>query len=353
MLADGRAADALTVPGVAVESGDPRGGRSAADRFGGAAARGRPEHPQRHRSGGRGTGRRRSTRVTVEYEAGGYPGTTTFEVERDGSIGLAPTWRFATSPLAVMDLVVKGSMVFDVNGFTIDKRQVSVDGVDADPLAAVPLLVFSPGLYSVSVDTAISATPGVAVLSDSPFARFPSRSRPGDGGVRRRSCRRRSRSSSPAARPRRCCSRPAARSASSCRIASRRCPQWAIAAAADRHRRAGRRRMAHPARRGRGAHHGRRPLALRRLGHHRRARTSPSSSTATSACGRTAARRSSSPAPTRTDAPPLSARRGRRARPAPPGVRCTPRARHHRCDRRAGRGASGRGRRCDSTGSPR
>jgi hypothetical protein len=60
-------------------------------------------------------------------------------------------------------------MSFDVNGFAIDKRQVSVDGVDADPTAAVPLLVFSPGVYSVAVDTAISATPGVVVLSDSPF----------------------------------------------------------------------------------------------------------------------------------------------------------------------------------------
>jgi hypothetical protein len=112
-------------------------------------------------------------RVTVEYEAGGYPGTTSFVVERDGTIGIAPTWRFASSPLAVIDLVVKGSMSFRVNGFEVDKRQVSVEGADADPLAAVPLLVFSPGLYSVSVDTAISATPGVAVLSDSPFARIP------------------------------------------------------------------------------------------------------------------------------------------------------------------------------------
>jgi hypothetical protein len=113
------------------------------------------------------------TRVTVEYVAGGYDGRTTFEVVSNGSIGIAPTWRFATSPLAVMDLVVKGSMVFSVNGFEIDKRQVSVDGADAAPLDPVPLLVFSPGLYSVSVDTAISETPGVAVLSDSPFHDIP------------------------------------------------------------------------------------------------------------------------------------------------------------------------------------
>jgi len=88
-------------------------------------------------------------------------------------VGLAPTWRFSKSPLAVMDLTVGGSMSFEVNGFEIDKRQVSPEGVDADPAAAVPLLVFSPGVYSVSVDTPIAATSGVAVLSDSPFTDIP------------------------------------------------------------------------------------------------------------------------------------------------------------------------------------
>ena len=72
-----------------------------------------------------------------------------------------------------MNLTVTGSMSFDVNGFTLDKRQASPDGVDADPDAPVPLLVFSPGLYSVSVDNRIASTPGVAVLSDSPFHSIP------------------------------------------------------------------------------------------------------------------------------------------------------------------------------------
>jgi len=168
MLSAGHAAEALTVPGVAVDS--------AALQAAGLPATA-SEALLREAALGSLSGVRvvseegddEITRVTVEYEAGGHPGRTTFEVERAGSIGIAPTWRFATSPLAVLDLVVKGSMVFQVNGFEIDKRQVSVDGADADPLDPIPLLVFSPGLYSVLVDTAISATPGVAVLSDSPF----------------------------------------------------------------------------------------------------------------------------------------------------------------------------------------
>ncbi|MDY0908173.1 hypothetical protein [Microbacterium sp. CFBP9034] len=172
MLADGRAAEALTVPGVAVDSaaleeaGLPTTASEALLREAALAPLSKARVVSAETDGA-------VTRVTVEYEAGGYPGTTTFSVERDGSIGIAPTWRFATSPLAVMNLVVRGSMVFQVNGFEVDKRQVSIDGADAEPLDPLPLLVFSPGLYSVSVDTAVSATPGVAVLSDSPFHSIP------------------------------------------------------------------------------------------------------------------------------------------------------------------------------------
>ncbi|MFJ6651869.1 hypothetical protein ACIQLJ_03620 [Microbacterium sp. NPDC091313] len=111
------------------------------------------------------------TRVSVRYRVGGTDGQTTFEVQQQGWIGPLPQWRFATSPLAVVDLTVRGSMRFDVNDFAIDKRQIAGDAVD--PLASLPLLVFSPGLYSISVDTAISATPGVAVLADAPRTGIP------------------------------------------------------------------------------------------------------------------------------------------------------------------------------------
>lgn len=172
LLADGRAAEALAVPGVSVDSaaleaaGLPATSSEALLRSDALATLSDVRAVSEQTEGD-------LTRVTFEYWAGDFPGVTTFEVERDGSVGLAPTWRFATSPLAVIDLTVGGSMTFDVNGFAIDKRQVSPEGADADPLAAVPLLVFSPGIYSVSVATNISATPGVAVLSDSPFASVP------------------------------------------------------------------------------------------------------------------------------------------------------------------------------------
>lgn len=172
LLAEGRAADALAVPGVAVTSAEleaaglPSTASEALLRSAALAPISDVEVVSEEQDGD-------VTHVTIEYQARGYDGRTTFSVERDGTIGLAPTWRFAESPLAVMNLGVSGSMVFDVNGFEIDKRQVSPEGADADPAAPVSLLVFSPGLYSVSVDTAISSTPGVAVLSDSPFHAIP------------------------------------------------------------------------------------------------------------------------------------------------------------------------------------
>jgi hypothetical protein len=172
LLSEGRAADALTVPGVAVTSAElaaaglPPTASEALLRSAALAPISDVRVVSQEQDGD-------ITRVTIEYRARGYEGTTTFSVERDGSIGPAPTWRFARSPLAVMNLGVTGSMVFDVNGFEIDKRQVSPDGDEADPAAPVSLLVFSPGLYSVSVDTPISSTPGVAVLSDSPFRAIP------------------------------------------------------------------------------------------------------------------------------------------------------------------------------------
>jgi hypothetical protein len=172
MLSSGRAAEALTVPGVAVSSEELEAAGlpiTASDALLRSAALAPLEDARVVSTASEGD----LTLVTVDYDAGGQAGTTTFEIERDGWIGIAPTWRFATSPLAVMDLEVRGSMQFTVNGFELDKRQVSSDGADVDPLAPLPLLVFSPGLYAVSVDTAISATPGVAVLSDSPFHSVP------------------------------------------------------------------------------------------------------------------------------------------------------------------------------------
>jgi hypothetical protein len=172
LLAQGRASDALAIPGVRVDSYDlddaglPSDASDALLRQAALAPLGDVRVVSTEDRDG-------VTAVTVEYEAGPHDGRTTFTVERAGSIGVAPAWRFATSPLAIIELTVQGAMQFEVNGFEIDKRQVLPEGVDADPLEAVSLLVFSPGLYSIAVDTPLSASPGVAVLSDKPRAQIP------------------------------------------------------------------------------------------------------------------------------------------------------------------------------------
>lgn len=173
LLAQGRAADALAVSGVAVDSAELEAAGlpvTASDALLRPAALATLTDIEVISEETTDSG---TVLVTAGYHAGAFPGTTTFEVQRDGWVGVAPTWTFAKSPLALMDVSLKGSMTFEVNGFTLDKRQVSPDGADADPLAPVALLVFSPGIYSVSVDTPISATRGVAVLSDSPMANVP------------------------------------------------------------------------------------------------------------------------------------------------------------------------------------
>ncbi|MDZ8173022.1 hypothetical protein [Microbacterium xanthum] len=172
LLHDNRAAEALAVPGVAIDTAELD-----------AAGLEIPDSDALLRAAAMGTltdvaivseeAGADVTEVRAEFDAGGVAGSVSFDVEHTGWIGIVPTWSFATSPLAVIDLTVDGSMKFSVNGFDIDKRQVSPDGVDADPSAPISMLVFSPGLYSVSVDTAIASTPGVAVLSDAPLTEVP------------------------------------------------------------------------------------------------------------------------------------------------------------------------------------
>ena len=173
LLANGHAADALKVPGVAIDrselekNGLPKNSSEALLRQAALSTLTDiqivSETPEEDGD----------TAVAVTYKAGGYAGVTTFEVSPDGHAGFVPLWRFSRSPLAVVDLSVHGSMTFQVNDFRLDKRQVALAGTAVDPADPVPMLVFSPGLYSVRVDTTISYSAGVAVLSDAPMKDVP------------------------------------------------------------------------------------------------------------------------------------------------------------------------------------
>lgn len=172
LLSSGRAADALRIPGVAIdrETLDAAGIDPAASEAMLRHAALAPLTDVKVMSEEPAEG---GTSVTVSYEASGHPGTTTFLIEQDGWAGVTPNWRFTTSPLAVVELTVRGADRFAVNGFEVDRRQVSIDGVDAVPLDPLPLLVFTPGLYAVTVDTPISTASGHGILADTPLAVTP------------------------------------------------------------------------------------------------------------------------------------------------------------------------------------
>ncbi|WP_314650459.1 hypothetical protein [uncultured Microbacterium sp.] len=172
LLSSGRAADALRVPGVAVDReilADAGITPTASEALLRQAAlapltRVKVESEKEHDG---------VTEVTVSYEAAGHPGRTTFTVEQDGWEGVAPRWRFQRSPLAVVDLTLRGADRFAVNGFEMQRAQVSVAGTAAADLDPLPLLVFTPGVYSVTVDTPISTAEGTGVLADTPLATTP------------------------------------------------------------------------------------------------------------------------------------------------------------------------------------
>lgn len=172
LLSSGRAADALRVPGVAIDRDtlekagiDPTASEAMLRHAALAPLTDIEVESEKAVDGG--------TAVTVSYEASGHPGTSTFLVEQDGWAGVTPNWRFTTSPLAVVDLTVLGADQFAVNGFEVDRRQVSAAGPAAETADPLPLLVFTPGLYSVTVKTPIATADGHGVLADTPLAVTP------------------------------------------------------------------------------------------------------------------------------------------------------------------------------------
>lgn len=172
LLSEGRAADALRIPGVAIDRAtlsaagiDPTASEAMLRRS--ALAPLTDVHVDSEKPAEKGTA------VTVSYTAAGHQGTSTFVIERDGWAGVTPNWRFQTSPLAVLELTVRGADQFAVNGFEVDRRQISTDGADAAALESLPLLVFTPGLYAVTVDTPIAESTGSGILADTPLAITP------------------------------------------------------------------------------------------------------------------------------------------------------------------------------------
>lgn len=101
--------------------------------------------------------------VVVTWSSGGVAGSSRFEVERTGTLwGLFPEWRFATSPIATLDLTVLHDPMFSVGG-------VGGRAAGPDPQSFAVLV---PGTYPIDhvsrfleaqrVDAVVD-TPGVTV----------------------------------------------------------------------------------------------------------------------------------------------------------------------------------------------
>lgn len=111
--------------------------------------------------------------VVIGYALDGSAQQMSFRVASDGFDGLVPSWRFETTPLSVIDLTVRGSWRFSVNGFEMDKRQLSPAGTEADPLEPVSMLTFAPGNYDVAVDTAAVTADPARVTAAGPLDVVP------------------------------------------------------------------------------------------------------------------------------------------------------------------------------------
>jgi len=95
--------------------------------------------------------------VTAEYVADGREGRTSFQVERSSAVlGMFPTWRFASSPLAEVELTVLHARDFTANGVRFVAPVQDV---------ASTYLAFTPGVISLGHRSSFfEAAPQTVVL---------------------------------------------------------------------------------------------------------------------------------------------------------------------------------------------
>ncbi|WP_104169826.1 hypothetical protein [Cryobacterium sp. M23] len=109
-------------------------------------------------------------RHTVDYEfrLNGTPAAMTFQVESAGTFfGVFDSWRFTTSPLAVLRVNVLHQATFSVNRLTLDTRAHAADGAPETFSNQAAYLAFAPALYSFEhsstlLDAASQTVPVVA-----------------------------------------------------------------------------------------------------------------------------------------------------------------------------------------------
>lgn len=87
--------------------------------------------------------------VVYEFTLGSAPSSMTFHVAHTGTFaGVFDSWRFSTSPLAVLQVTVLNQASFTVNGLTLDTRAHAVADAPATLSNQAAYLAFAPALYS-------------------------------------------------------------------------------------------------------------------------------------------------------------------------------------------------------------
>jgi hypothetical protein len=106
--------------------------------------------------------------VTWSFESNGAFGESTFLVKSAGTrFPLIPTWSFAQSPLAVVNLAVEHATVFTANGFDLDTRSLTGAQVPAFH-NIVNVQVFTPGAYVFESASDFLTSEKESVLVDEP-----------------------------------------------------------------------------------------------------------------------------------------------------------------------------------------
>jgi hypothetical protein len=106
--------------------------------------------------------------VSYSFTLGGTPSNMSFTVKSDGNFaGPFTSWRFATSPIGVLQVDVMHQSIFTINGLSLDTR------TQADPAAPrafsnqASYLAFAPNLYTIAHESVLltSAEQKVPVTS--------------------------------------------------------------------------------------------------------------------------------------------------------------------------------------------
>ncbi len=86
--------------------------------------------------------------VAFDAVVDGTPVSSTFRVKQTGAVlGLLPTWRFSTTPLAVAAVTVEHAETFTVSGLTLDTRAADPTQAAQAFTTKADYVVFAPGVY--------------------------------------------------------------------------------------------------------------------------------------------------------------------------------------------------------------